>query len=157
MTIAQLKAELRNLSNVAFQLPDGTFVPYHFHFTEIGKVTKHFIDCGGKVRKEEVANFQSWEANDYHHQLHPDNLVTIIERSEKVLGLPKLDIEVEYQRNVTIGKYNLEFDGKHFLLTGKQTDCLAKENCGITREKIKVRLSEGKTNLTCCSNETNCC
>ncbi|MEI7863404.1 MAG: DUF6428 family protein, partial [Planctomycetota bacterium] len=31
-------------------LPDKSFVPAHFHITEVGRVQKDFIDCGGTVR-----------------------------------------------------------------------------------------------------------
>ena len=58
MKLSQIKNELKSLSTIAFQLPNGELVPNHFHVTEVGKVTKHFIDCGGMVRNEEVANFQ---------------------------------------------------------------------------------------------------
>lgn len=157
MTIVQLKSELQSLATISFQLPDGSFVPEHFHVTEVGKITKHFIDCGGTVRHEEVANFQLWEANDYDHRLKPEKLLSIIELSEKVLALPNLEIEVEYQMASTIGKYSLDFDGVRFQLTIKQTNCLAKDHCGVSPKKINVRLSEGKITPTCCSNETNCC
>jgi predicted transcriptional regulator len=40
--------KLDTLENVTFQLPDGTTVPEHFHVTEVGLITKNFIDCGGK-------------------------------------------------------------------------------------------------------------
>ena len=85
MKLSQIKEQLNKLETIAFELPDGNLVPRHFHVTEVGKVSKHFIDCGGTVRKEEVANFHLWEANDYDHRLHPEKLVSIIELSEKVL------------------------------------------------------------------------
>ncbi len=157
MTISQIKSDLQSLSSMAFQLPDGNFVPGHFHITEVGKVAKHFIDCGGTVRNEEVANFQLWEANDYDHRLHPEKLINIIELSEKVLHLPDLEIEVEYQMSDTIGKFNLEFDGTYFQLTSKQTNCLAQDKCGIPAEKLKVKIGEGKTTPTCCTSSSNCC
>jgi len=31
----------------SFKLPEGTYLPAHFHMTEVGLVTKHFVDCGG--------------------------------------------------------------------------------------------------------------
>jgi hypothetical protein len=63
MKLSEIKNQLKNLSQIAFQLPNGELVPNHFHVTEVGKITKHFIDCGGVVRTEEVVNFQLWEAN----------------------------------------------------------------------------------------------
>lgn len=157
MNIQEIKEHLRNLKTIAFQLPDGKLVPNHFHVTEVGKVTKHFIDCGGTLRNEVVANFQLWEANDYDHRLHPEKLIHIIELSDKLLKLENLEIEVEYQ-GLTIGKYGLDFNGTNFLLTSKKTDCLAKDNCGIPSEKTKVKLSNlGNNKASCCSTESNCC
>lgn len=154
MKISQVKDKLNELEQITFMLPDGELVPSHFHVTEVGKVSKHFIDCGGTVRTEEVANFQLWNADDYDHRLHPEKLLSIIELSEKILTLGDLDIEVEYQAE-TIGKFGLDFDGVNFLLTLKQTDCLAKDQCGIPAEKPKVRLSELQT--TSCDPNSGCC
>ena len=139
MTLSAIKSELKKLTTITFQLPNGELVAPHFHVTEVGKVTKHFIDCGGTIRYEEVVNFQLWEANDFDHRLAPQKLINIIELSEKVLKLPDYEIEVEYQSD-TIGKFGLEFNGKHFLLTSKQTACLAEDKCGIPQEKLKIRI-----------------
>jgi len=160
MKLSEVKVVLKELKTIGFQLPNGALIPNHFHVTEIGKITKHFIDCGGTVRNEEVVNFQLWNANDYDHRLHPEKLLNIIELSEKVLNIADLEIEVEYQAEnedlQTIGKFGLDFDGTNFLLTSKQTDCLAKENCGIPAEKTKVKLSS-LSDEPCCSPEGNCC
>jgi len=155
MKLSEIKQHLSHLETIAFQLPDGKLVPSHFHVTEVGRIDKHFIDCGGTVRNESVINFQLWEENDYDHRLHPEKLVHIIELSEKVLGLEDLDIEVEYQGK-TIGKYNLDFDGTNFLLVNKKTDCLAKDKCGIPEEKPKMKMSELQ-NTSCCAPESDCC
>jgi len=157
MKLSAIKQQLKALENVTFQLPDETFVPEHFHVTEVGVVTRHFIDCGGTVRTEKVANFQLWNANDTDHRLKPQKLLRIIELSEQVLGMEDLDVEVEYQSE-TIGRYGLEFNGKHFALKAKQTDCLAKDNCGIPPEKLKVNLSElTAAPAACCSPSGGCC
>jgi len=110
MKLSEIKKQLSQLDQIAFKLPNGELVPNHFHVTEVGKITKHFIDCGGTVRNETVVNFQLWNANDYDHRLHPEKLLNIIELSEKTLGIEDLDIEVEYQAE-TIGKFGLDFDG----------------------------------------------
>ncbi|WP_299365501.1 DUF6428 family protein [Winogradskyella sp.] len=156
MKLSEIKSKLKVLDTIAFQLPNGTLVPSHFHVTEVGKINKHFIDCGGTVRHEEIVNFQLWEANDYDHRLHPEKLLSIIELSQNVLNIDDLEIEVEYQGD-TIGKYNLDFDGKNFLLTSKQTNCLAKDNCGIPKEKPRVRLSDLQQTSACCEPSSGCC
>ena len=64
---------------------------------------------------------------------------------------------MEYQTE-TIGKYGLETDGNNFLLTAKQTDCLAKDNCGVPDAKQKLKLSELQTEkVACCTPGGTCC
>jgi hypothetical protein len=150
MKISEVKSALSGLDSVNFKLPNGKMIPSHFHVTELGIITKHFIDCGGTVRNEKVANFQLWEANDFDHRLAPNKLLGIIDLSERVLGLEDLDIEVEYQID-TIGKYELGFDGHNFTLLNKQTACLAMDSCGIPKEQLKEAVA------SCCTPDGGCC
>lgn len=156
MKLSDVKQILDTVENVSFELEDGSFVPEHFHVTEVGVVTKHFIDCGGTVRNEKVANFQLWDANDFEHRLKPQKLLSIIGLSEKILGMEDLEIEVEYQSN-TIGKYDLGFNGNHFVLVPKQTACLAQDKCGVPQQKVKVSLSELGTPAASCAPGSGCC
>lgn len=152
MKLSEIKNILASVDGVNFQLQNGTAVPEHFHVTEVGVITKNFIDCGGTVRHEKVANFQLWNANDFDHRLKPAKLLDIIALSEKVLGMEDSEIEVEYQAE-TIGKYNLDFDGTNFILMSKQTNCLASDKCGIPPEKLKVNLAnlQPATASACCT------
>ena len=141
MKLSEVKGLLSTVEAVDFKIQNGGLVPEHFHVTEVGLITKHFIDCGGQERIEKVANFQLWNANDFEHRLKPQKLLNIIELSERKLGMGDLEVEVEYQSD-TIGKYGLDFNGKEFLLTTKQTACLASDACGIPAEKLKIKLSD---------------
>ena len=156
MKLSEIKKTLSTLDNVAFILPNGTYVPEHFHVTEVGLVTKNFIDCGGKVRKEKVVNFQLWDANDYEHRLKPTKLLSIITLSEKILGIEDYEIEVEYQTE-TIGKYDLGFNGKDFTLVNKKTACLAEDQCGVPETKNKIELSEISKEANRCTPGGGCC
>ncbi|WP_233589243.1 DUF6428 family protein [Gynurincola endophyticus] len=131
MKLSTIKQILPSLNNVEFQLENGIFVPEHFHVTEVGIITRNFIDCGGTIRNEKTVNFQLWNADDYEHRLKPDKLLNIIQLSEEKLGIGEAEIEVEYQAE-TIGRYELDFNGKHFILKNKRTACLANDACGIT-------------------------
>lgn len=132
MKLSEVKTALSQLTEIRFKLPDGTYLPPHFHVTEVGLIRKHFIDCGGTERNENTVNFQLWEANDYDHRLAPQKLLGILKLSQTILGeADALDIEVEYQQ-ATISKFGLSFDGKDFTLTAKHTDCLAKSTCGLS-------------------------
>ncbi|MGO3804883.1 MAG: DUF6428 family protein [Sphingobacterium sp.] len=154
MKLSKIKEILQSLDNVEFQLEDGTLVPEHFHVTEVGQITKTFIDCGGVTRQEQVVNFQLWNADDYEHRLKPSKLLHIINLSEEKLGIQDVEIEVEYQSS-TIGKYDLEFNGKRFVLQNKQTACLANDACGIPPEKQKVELDVLTNNS--CTPGSGCC
>lgn len=149
MNLNELKVALATKSKLIFQLPTGEIVPKHFHVTEVGKVQKNFIDCGGVKRMEERINFQLWTADDIDHSLHPDKLIHIIELAEKQLELANVEIEVEYQSN-TIGKYGLVDGGDFFQLTALQTDCLAKDNCGVPEEMVKVETNSCAPGSGCC-------
>ncbi|WPO80205.1 DUF6428 family protein [Flavobacterium sp. KACC 22761] len=156
MKLSEIKKILPTLDNVEFQLENGTFVPEHFHVTEVGSITKHFIDCGGVIRNEKVVNFQLWNANDFEHRLKPAKLLHIIELSEDKLNIEDLEIEVEYQSD-TIGKYDLAFNGKTFILQNKKTACLAQDACGIPAEKQKIKLVELNNDSSCCTPNSGCC
>ena len=154
MKISDMKQALIALNAVSFRLPTGEYLPAHFHVTEVGLVRKHFIDCGGVERQEAVANFQLWEAGDYDHRLAPEKFLHILRLSEKILGSDDLDIEVEYQQ-ATIGKFGLTFDGTDFVLTPKQTACLAQETCGIPAAQ-SFALPQLQSNNSC-SSGGGCC
>lgn len=156
MKLSEIKEILPTLQNVEFQLENGTFVPEHFHVTEVGMIAKNFIDCGGVIRNEEVVNFQLWNADDYEHRLKPNKLLHIIQLSEEKLNIKDFEIEVEYQ-NETIGKYDLEFNGKTFVLKNKTTACLAQDSCGIPTEKQKLILRGSEDNASCCTPNSGCC
>lgn len=155
MKLSTIKTHLSSLTAVNFQLPNGTLVPQHFHVTEVGVITKNFIDCGGTIRHEKVANFQLWEAGDFDHRIAPQKLKDIIALSEKVLGMEDSEIEVEYQSD-TIGKYDLDFDGTNFILVPKYTACLAQDACGIP-DKPKSELSQIGGTENSCAPGSGCC
>ncbi len=156
MKLSILKDKLTQVEAVEFLLPNGETVPAHYHVTEVGQVTKHFIDCGGTVREEKVVNFQLWFANDVEHRLMPQKLLSIIAIAEEKLGLQDAEIEVEYQTD-TIGKYGLQFENGQFQLTNKMTDCLAPEKCNIPAQKNTFNLSELVVQNNSCTPGSGCC
>lgn len=157
MKLSDLKYQLQEMDALTFHLPDGTNVPKHFHITEVGQVTKKFIDCGGTLREEQVVSLQLWHSIDFHHRLKADKLLKIIEMAETNLNLEDAEIEVEYQSD-TIGKYGLEFKEGKLNLTGKKTDCLAKSDCGIATVKEKINLKNlVQASESSCTPGSGCC
>ena len=153
MLISAFKQTLRELDTLKFQLPNGEFVPAHFHITEVGNITRNFIDCGGVQRQENKLNLQLWVASDTDHRLDPTNLLNILQLAEKQLGNSNIEVEVEYQQS-TIGRYKLAFNGAVFQLINTQTACLALNQCGIPQEKQRVRITASGLR---CNPNSGCC
>lgn len=156
MKLSKFKEIISSLEQLHFQLPNGESVPAHYHVTEVGQIVKNFIDCGGTIRKEEVVNFQLWFSDDVDHRLEAKKLLNIITLSEEKLGISDQEIEVEYQSD-TIGKYELDYDGKNFLLQAKMTDCLATDKCMVPEVKPKISLVNLVAKSNGCTPGGGCC
>lgn len=156
MKLSQVKTILQTVENVNFELPNGSIVPQHFHVTEVGMITKNFIDCGGTIRRESVVNFQLWNADDTDHRIEATKLLSIISLSEKMLDMSDEEIEVEYQTE-TISKFGLDFNGQNFVLTATQTNCLAMDKCGIPPVKKRISLADLEMAAPVCTPGGGCC
>jgi len=157
MKISQFKQHLNSISELNIIQTNGMFIPKHFHITEAGLTTKHYIDCGGTERTEKTVSFQTWVADDTDHKLMPEKLLKIISLSERFFNGEDLEVEVEFQTE-TISRYGLNFVGNDFVLTNKFTDCLAKDNCGILTQKEKVSLAGFQNKPTnSCTPGGGCC
>ncbi|MCB9251668.1 MAG: hypothetical protein H6605_04330 [Flavobacteriales bacterium] len=156
MKTSEFKKNLQKLSALNFMQPNGSFVPRHFHITEAGIRSKHFVDCGGTLRSEKLMGLQIWVAKDFEHRLEPAKLLKILDIAESNFGNEDLEIEIEYQTE-TIGRYAIELKGENFVLIPKQTDCLAADHCGIPQEKQKLKLSELGNSTSCCTPGSGCC
>lgn len=154
MKLSEFKLYLKNAKKVEFQLPNGNYVPPHFHVTEVGLNSKKFIDCGRNIRNSKKVNFQLWSADDYNHKISPKKLLNIIEISEETFLLEDLEIEIEFQQS-TIGVFDLDYKNDVFQLVNKKTDCLDKQKCGFEVKKT-VKLSSIKKQEIC-NPEDGCC
>ncbi len=118
--------------DVRFLLPDGGFIPAHAHITEVGRVDREFLDCGGELRKTSFCCLQSWVADDEDHRLPAAKLASIIRRALEPLGLSGLQVEIEYEDGYVsqFPVVSLETGDVVLVRLGtKHTDCLAKEVC----------------------------
>ncbi len=156
MKLSEIKTHLRAVQELNFMLPNGNFVPAHFHITELGLVNKKFIDCGGTLRDEQYVTLQIWVAGDLNHRLTSGKLIGIIESSKDILGNADPEIEVEFQTE-TLGKYGVEFSDNNFLLLNKQAACLAEDQCGIPAGKKKISLIQLSPAAACCTPDSGCC
>lgn len=137
MQLSELKAILDQHpdAGLAFVLPDGSNVAQHFHVTEVGRVRKDFIDCGGTVRNTDACVLQVWVANDVEHRLEAGKLGKIIGLAKGILGESDLPVEIEYDVSVItqFAVESVEASDETITLTlaSKHTACLAPDQCGI--------------------------
>ena len=117
-----------------WMLPDKPFVQAHYNITEVGKVHKDFIDCGGKTRSAKACLLQVWVANDVDHRLETTKLMEIMRIARPLLQSEDLPVEVEYEQGM-ISQYpigGMEVTPSGLLFLGaKHTACLAPEKCGV--------------------------
>jgi len=118
-----------------WMLPDRSFVPEHYHITEVGRVQKDFIDCGGTVRALTSCLLQIWVADDTDHRLRTTTLEKIMEVAGGVLQSDALPVEVEYEdgkvSQYPVAGVEVTPAGLLFHLGTKHTACLAPEKCGV--------------------------
>jgi hypothetical protein len=154
MKLTEFKAHLTDAPNheLRFVLPDGGLIEAHAHITEVGRIEKRFIDCGGTIRSNVHCSLQAWVAEDTNHRLVPARLASIIDKAAPVLDDEDLDVEIEYQAGL-ISQFPVvaaakDYEALYFHLTTKSTDCLAKEIC-----MPEARETEAQD---CCSG-SGCC
>lgn len=135
MQLHELKSVLQSHPGqvIRFVLPTGEEIPAAFHVTEVGQVSKVFVDCGGKVHSDLKCVLQTWIGSDTEHRLPAETLGKILELGRAVVATDALEVEVEYE-DATISQYPIAgWSSRNntlvFELESKHTDCLAKERC----------------------------
>jgi hypothetical protein len=95
---------------------------------------KSFIDCGGTKRESISCLLQIWTADDVDHRLTCETLSKITDVAGDLLT-DDLPVEIEYGKDVASHYSTSDFEitpsGPLFILSGKQTNCLAPDKCGI--------------------------
>jgi hypothetical protein len=159
MELHELKSLLKSHPDKQFRLklPDGSPVPVSFHVTEVGRIQKTFIDCGGTLRGLETCQLQVWVGEDGDHRLEAGKAAAILEKAKTFLPDESIPVEIEYEDEV-ISQYTIEgheLGGASVVLhlAHKHTDCLAKERCGIP---APIREGDAEEETACCGGG-GCC
>jgi len=112
---------------------DGDSIEPHFHVTEVGRVQKDFVDCGGTVRRLVTCLLQTWVGDDTDHRITGGKLLKAFAHAAPVLGTEDLPVELEYETcnvvQLVVASVRQEPDRLVLQLGSKHTDCLAKELC----------------------------
>jgi len=137
MKLSELKSLLAGNPDRHFRirLPDGDAVPVSFHVTEVGRLQKTFLDCGGTLRDTTTCQLQIWVGEDYDHRIETGKMAAILGKASSIIPDDSVPVEIEYEDRV-ISQYTLSshevLDGAVILtLANKHTECLAPELCGL--------------------------
>ncbi len=161
MKLHELKKILaqNQAATVRFQLPGGEFAPAHSHVTEVARIDKRFIDCGGTLRTEALCRLQTWSANDVEHRLTADKLAKIFAKAEDVLLTDDLDVDVEHEvgyiTQFPLGDSEVVNNEIIFRLIERHTACLAMDKC--LPPATSSEFSPLKFNFTETPPATKCC
>jgi hypothetical protein len=143
MKLSELKKTLGENAdkNLVFILPTGTKIPVHAHVTDVARIEKRFIDCGGTFRTETLCRLQVWFADDTEHRVTARILLKILEKSASFLESDDLDVEIEYEApfisQFPISELVAERNALVVRLGTKHTACLAEDQCGISAPKAQ--------------------
>lgn len=135
IAISTLKAALAAAPNLPITViwSDGEPIEAHFHVTEVGRVQKDFVDCGGTIRRTVTCLLQTWVGDDTEHRITGGKLLNAFTHAAPILGSDDLPVELEYETcnvvQLVVASITPEADRLVIQLGSKHTDCLAKELC----------------------------
>jgi Family of unknown function (DUF6428) len=154
MTLAELQSLLTEHADRSFRirLPDGEAVPVSFHVTEVGRLHKTFLDCGGTLREIITCQLQIWVGEDYEHRIETGKMAAILGKARSILPDANVPVEIEYEDRVisqyTLSGYEVLPEAVILVLSHKHTECLAPELCGLPS---LTRLPAIGGQKTCCA------
>lgn len=137
MTLTELKSLLAAHADRHFRitLPKGEAVPLSFHVTEVGRVQKTFLDCGGTRRETTTCQLQIWVGPDHDHRLETGKMAAILRKAESLLPDDSIPVEIEYEDRVIsqymLSSHEVTAEAVVLHLAHKHTECLAPELCGL--------------------------
>lgn len=137
MKLSDLKSLLAQHADRHFRiaLPEGSAVQQSFHVTEVGRMHKTFLDCGGKLRESTTCQLQIWVGPDYEHRIETGKMAAILHKADTLLPDESIPVEIEYEDRVisqyTVDDHEITSDAVILKLAHKHTECLAPELCGL--------------------------
>ncbi len=170
MTLQEFKALLQDNRGKLFQvaLPTGDQVPISFHITEVGRVEKTFLDCGGTLRNRSTIQLQVWVGPDEDHRIQAGKMADILERSGAVVPDDTLPLEMEYEMEngfvsqFPVADFAISEEAVVLHLGVRHTECLAPELCIVpanvpTSKSFSLTMAPVAETNGCGCGPSGCC
>lgn len=118
---------------VRFELPTGTLLSPHVHVTEVARLDKKFVDCGGTLRTDSSCRLQIYQADDTEHRIQAAKFAGILAKGAGLLASTALPVEIEAEAPF-LSVFPLiatRTDATQIILTCgvRHTACLAEDVC----------------------------
>ena len=146
--------------SLLFEYKDGHLVGANYHITEVKNITIDAVDCGANTGFWKETIIQLWESpneKDKKDYMTAYKALGILNKVDKMKPMEKeVEVKFEYSNpnfhtaQLFVNGFILEEDKLLMKLAVEQTDCKAKETCGVPVEKEVQEEA-------CCSPGGGCC
>lgn len=145
--------------NLLFEYAPGLLVGTNYHITEVKNVTIDSVDCGANPDFWKETIIQLWESpmeKGKREYMSAYKALSILKKVDKVKPMER-DVEVKFEYSnqsfhtaqLFVNEYQIVGDNLLLKLGVEQTDCKAKETCGIP-EPVKENASSCAPGSGCC-------
>ena len=129
-----------------FQYQPQKWVGNHYHITEVKHVTIDSVDCGSGTDQWNETIIQLWESPLEKDKKNPMSVLKALGILKKVGQMkpydPNATLKFEYGNNnfhatqLPVSSYTIQDNKLIINLAIQQTDCKAKDACGIPTTKV---------------------
>ncbi len=147
--------------NLRFEYTSGKHVGANYHITEVKNVTIDAIDCGGKSDFWKETIVQLWESPDEHQTeeyISAGKALSILNRVDQIKPMERtVEIKFEYSNEhfhtaqLFVNDVLIATNDLILKLGSEQTNCKARELCGIPSETAL------ESEKTACAPNSGCC
>lgn len=144
-----------------FEYTPGNYVAPNYHITEIKNITVDSVDCGAGVDFWKETVIQLWESpeeKDTLDYMTASKASGILNKVDKIKPMEKaVEVKFEYSNErfhtaqLFVNDYAMNADKLILKLGVTQTDCKAKESCGVPIE------ANVQTQGSSCAPDSGCC
>ena len=146
--------------SLLFEYVDGHYVGANYHITEVKNITIDAVDCGARTDFWKETIIQLWESpieKGKREFMTTNKAMGILNKVDRIKPM-QIEAEVKFEygnpnfhtAQLFVNGFILEEDKLIMKLGVEQTDCKARDTCGVPIAKTMQE-------EVCCSPGGNCC
>ncbi|WP_298756209.1 DUF6428 family protein [uncultured Psychroserpens sp.] len=149
--------------SLLFEYIPNAFVGANYHITEVKHITINSVDCGAQTDNWNETIIQLWESPSEIGKTDFMSVYKALGILNKVGKMKPYDLNAEvkfeysnktfHTAQLFVSDFTIENNKLIIKLSVEQTDCKAKEACGVPDQKKELVTNDEP----CCSPSGNCC